>query len=71
MDKDKFIIAFNNITNNIQVSDEDFNSIVSMLRIRGIIDNDFVIDENKSQLQNILNGVYADMLRFYKIYIGQ
>lgn len=71
MDKEKFIIVFNNISNGISVSDEDFNGVIDMLRIRGVVNNDFVIDEKKSQSQNILNGVYENMLKFYKIYLGQ
>lgn len=71
IDKTKFIEVFNNIMSNTIISDEDFVQIISILKARGSIGLDFVIDTNKSQQQNILSAIYEDILKFYKIYLGQ
>ncbi|MBV4432782.1 hypothetical protein KM803_15890 [Clostridium tyrobutyricum] len=71
MDKEQFIVAYNNIIHNIIISDDDFKNLIDMLKNKGTIYYDFIIDTTKSQQQNILNAVYQDMLNYYKIYLGQ
>lgn len=71
MDKIKFVVSFNNIINDIVIPDEDFIEIIDILKTRGSINFNFVIDTNKSQQQNILNAIYEDILNFYRIYLGQ
>jgi hypothetical protein len=71
MNKDDFIVRFNNLINDISIENTEFEEIISLLKVKGSIDSDFEIDENKSQKENILLAVYKSMLNFYKIYLGQ
>lgn len=71
MDKEQFIVAFNNIMNDIVISDDDFSKVIDILKTKGTINYSFVIDSTKTQKQNILNAIYQDILNFYKIYLGQ
>lgn len=71
MNKDDFIIKFNNLINDISIESTEFEVIMNLLKLKGSIDSDFEIDANKSQKENILLAVYKSMLNFYKIYLGQ
>ncbi|AND84293.1 hypothetical protein GTH52_06960 [Clostridium tyrobutyricum] len=71
MDKDKFIVSYNNIMNDIIIPDEDFIEVINLLKLKRSVNLDFTISTDKSQQQNILKAIYEDVLNFYKIYLGQ
>jgi hypothetical protein len=71
MDKNSFIVAINNIANNIQVDESTFEGVMSILKLQGTIPNNYIIDPSKTQCQNLLATISQKTVQFYEIYLGQ
>lgn len=50
MDKDKFIVSYNNIMNDIIIPDEDFIEVINLLKLKRSVNLDFTISTDRKSV---------------------